>query len=80
MEYKIANSTKEFNTVDAALLTQRLVPLAKLYRDLFLIRKQNQLPEDVYESLNSNCKNIANEIVSQILVFIDENPYDIQCG
>lgn len=77
MKYNIAQVTDALDTRNAALLTQRLAPLARSYRNIYSIRKEHRLPEQASAALKGECESLANEIVSQILAFINENPYDI---
>ncbi len=77
MKYNIANTTKELDSRDAALLTQRLVPLARLYRDIYDTLHYGKMQREAQERLESALGRLSDDMVRQLLCFIDENPFDI---
>ena len=78
MKYNIARTTGEFDSRDAALLTQRLVPLARIYRSVYNIRNKEEISDNAALQLQGVMQDVAECIVGDVLNFIGENPYDIQ--
>ncbi len=77
MKYNIARTTGEFDSRDAALLTQSLVPLARLYRNVYAIRKNETMSDTARLQLDGVLKDIAECMTRDVLVFTGENPFDI---
>lgn len=77
MKYNIPNTAKELDSRDAALLTQRLVPLSRLYREIYYTLHYCKMQREAQERLEGVLGRLADDIALQLLCFIDENPFDI---
>lgn len=79
MKFNIAKTIGEYDTRDAALLVQRLVPCARTYRDIYLIKKNFNMEQGARDMLGGVLEDLSEQISNQLLCFIGENPYDIPC-
>lgn len=79
MKFNIPKSIGEYDTRDAALLVQSLVPCARTYRDIYLIRKSFTMEQRAKDLLGGVLEDLSEQISNQLLCFIGENPYDIPC-
>ena len=79
MKFNIPKSIGEYDTRDAALLVQRLVPYARTYRDIYIIKKSFRMEQEAKDLLGGVLEDISEQISNQLLCFIGENPFDIPC-
>ncbi len=77
MKFNIPKSSGEYDIREAALLVQRLVPCARIYRDIYLIRKTHSMEPRAKELLEGVLEDISEHMTTQLLCFIGENPFDI---
>lgn len=77
MEYSIPGLPYEFHTTEAASLTQRIVPLASLYRNLYILRKSEEMSDNARAEIQASLDELSEAIIRDILRFSRKDPYDI---